>query len=309
MEEFMAATKIGTICTSCRAGLKHLIEDEIPRSDGKRVALEQQPVSRPAIYRNRTPQQLGWWKRMRRILRKFRQRSAIMKQLDFHMVWRGDDGFDSSVTVANLDNPDFPHALIDLSCTLTWYDQNGQMWHRRVYPLPRNAVVTVSARECRTGLQPEAAKKILYGLVHAAFYPMRRRDARHWKAGSTRPYISYTKEGRRFTIHEKSLCFDTPRVVPGIDGRSFQTTILAIANIESKSGTVSVTARGRDKNETQTLRFAPSSAVLYPLPDTVSGTPVTEVEMLSDIAISGYQFFCNKKSGLIAVQHIVKEGN
>ena len=139
--------------------------------------------------------------------------------------------------------------------------------------------------------------------------PQSHLNARRWKIGSARPYLTLTKDGRTFTIHEKALLFDTPRVVPGIAGSPYQRTIFAMANIEPNEGLVRITAHGGGKTRTDELMFRPFAAHLYEIPEMIDGVLVEQVEMYSTVHISGYQFAENKKSGFITIQHLEKEGN
>ncbi len=82
-----------------------------------------------------------------------------------------------------------------------------------------------------------------------------------------------------------------------------------MANIEPNEGTLRVTLRAGGKEREDTVRFASYSAAQYEVPERIDGVLVDEVAIWSDVHISGYQYAVNKSSGLISVQHLVKEGN
>ena len=299
IEEFMNETKVGTVCTSCRSTLRHLILEELPKERG---VLAGDAASLPVI-RGRTERALTGWKRIRRSLRKFRKRYTGPKMVSYHAVWRLDDGFESAIAIANTRNRMFPEGTVDLKCRVSCYGPDGVLLRNAAFSLPVDTVENIDVRafldeHCRG-----------FGLVQMTVYPQRRRDLKRWKTGTNRPYLTLSKDGNMMTVHEKTLWFDTPRVVPGIDASPDQDTIFAMANIEDVPGSVSVRLHADQEPEERILQFHPRAALLWQVPQEVRGKRVNAVELLSSVHISGYQFTRNRNSGLHSVQHLVKEGN
>lgn len=302
IEEFMDATRVGTVCTSCRSTLRHLLLEEIPRLPRESAGFGESALPKIAA---RGVRPLGYWKRFRRALRGVRKRYAGPREVSYHAVWRLDHGFETEVAVANVVNTMFPSAVVDLKCRIRCYDTDGSLLGEGVFDLRRGSVRNIGLSSFLGGKSPHEG----FGLIIITVAPMRRRDLRRWKTGANRPYLTLKKDGNMMTVHEKALWFDTPRVVPGIEGSKYQDVTFAMANIEAGEGMVSVRLRFEGGEREDKIHLAPYAACLYALPSEVNGCRVEEVELFSTVHISGYQFATNRVSGLSSVQHLVKEGN
>lgn len=296
---FMEATKMGTVCTACRSTLKNLVETKL-------AAGIQTPTSAraplPQIYNTRN-RKLSPWKRFKRILRRARDRSVGMRILSFHTFYRYDADYQTAFVIANVSNPDFQGAAVDLAGRVRAWDERGRLWHDAEHDLPREKTITIDLEKLERGdTNPR------FGLLQIDLRPRRTSDARRWKIGSLRPYVTFQKNGLSATVHEKSLRFETPRVLPGIVGNPVQNTVIALANIDDVAGTVTADVRAARGAVAHTLEFEARAALLYTIPETVSGALVTEISFTSTIGLTGYQFAENKTSGLFSVQHIVREG-
>lgn len=299
LEEFMDETKVGTVCTSCRSTVRELLLKEAYSA----MAASSEVRTLQKIY-SKHELQLSFYQRVKKNLRRIKNSYTGMREINFYTFYRFDDGFKSAISIQNLANPDFPKMKVDLIAQLTCFGKNGEKIYQGEHLLPYGGTHMLY-------LEPLFKKGAAghYGLLRIDVWPSSIHDARKWKIGSLRPYLSLEKNGLILTIHEKSLWFNTPRVAPGIEGSPWQEVRLALANIDAGPGLVSIKLKTKNHEEEKKLDFMPYSAHFFTIPEKVLDETVEQVELYSTMSLTGYQYVTSKRSGLTSVQHLVKEGN
>ncbi len=303
--DLMVATKVGTVCTSCRHDLE-VFSTEL----AKEMPTIQQATQRensPMIYSRHHPA-MSWWKRCRRVVGRIKHRYFDPRTLHFFGVYRLGSGLTTEVHFLNITQPRFPTANIDLMLDVTCYDEQGASLLTRSILLKKEAAYTFDLAQ-ESLLQPLVkGSQHRFGLVHAVLRPVRRFDGWSWNTGSNRPYMSYVFNGHRFSVHEKSLRFEEQTVIPGVVGLPGQEISFALANVDTQRGFVEIVLQCATQKQVQRLEFQPFAAHFFTLPMMVNGERVEQVSLHSSISFSGFQFTKSQASGEVSVQHLVKEG-
>jgi hypothetical protein len=294
---FMDETRIGTVCTSCRGELYQLVEAirrgevmPVPLANAKQLSSARRPKLTP-------------WKKFKRVVRSALKRREGMRELTFHTIARTGAGWRSSLQLANLANADFPGRTVDLEAKISVYNPDGIVAGERVLSVPAGKVQVVDISEI---FNPSSDQ---LGLVIIRFTVNGRRAAQRWRVGTNRPYMTWTHDGRPLTIHEKSLSFDRPCVLPGVLTIPGAEIDLCLSSITDQPGSIQFRLHSAEKTAEHRIDLGPFASALWTVPTELDGKPIKEIEAQSTIALTGYQIVRNLRSGLMAIQHLVKEGS
>lgn len=261
------------------------------------------PPNRVPLSSARRPK-IGWWKRVKRSVKRMMKRRQGMRELTFHTLARVGGGWQSVLQFANLENPDFPGRAVDLLARVSIYRPDGSF--AKTLSLNVDAGQTL-ALDVGTELGDLTADGLFLVVVH--FEATSPRAARMWRVGSNRPYMTWAHEGFPMTVHEKSLHFDRWCVLPGVLTLPGFEIDLCVANLADAPGTITFRLQADGKTEERILTLAPFASGVWTVPAALDGSAIQQVEAISTIPLTGYQLVRNLRSGLMAIQHLVKEGS
>jgi hypothetical protein len=302
IRSFMERTRLGTICTSCRGDLYQLVE-AIARGEAMPPVLS----STPQLTSLRQPA-LSLRNRAKRWVKRLLKKRTGMQKLEFHAMACAGDGWSSVLQLSNSPHPDFVGRITPLIGRVTVYGPDGAVRHVADISVPIGGCITIDVGRFLETADP-ASRSL--GLVHVVYHAPNSRAARRWYVGTNRPYVTWQKDGRPLTIHEKSVHFDRWCALPGVIALPGFEMELCFANIGNTSGTVafrSTRGHGGDASE-EVIAVGPFESRVWKVPFTNEGALLEQVEASSTIALTGYQLVRSQRSGLFAIQHLVKEGS
>ena len=293
LSSLMRRLGVGTVCTSCRHDLAALLKE--PRSCEATVASTEETLSYERHPSSRSP-----YRRLRRFIREWLTAWSGKTVYRGQLVFRQDDGFATSLVIANTGHPSFRAGTIALVLRVECFNAEGQMLSDTIQPLAMHQTLLVRL----TDIIGCAG----HGLIRVTLRPRFSWQAWRWKIGANRPYLLYERAGHQAVVHEKTVWFERRFVLPGVVSHPARDTYLCLSNVNDRAGELQLTLHSVNGSEQVTLIFPSLGSQLYRLPLHVQGAFIQSVSCEATIACSAYQLSLNHGSEAISLQHLVREG-
>ncbi len=295
LETLMRAIGVGTVCTSCRHDLRKMLSEP-----SRSIPSETKGSMQPMLEYARHPTARSPYRRFRRFARDMINAWTGKTVFTGNLFFREDERFTTTIIIVNTPHPSYPSHTLTQIVRIQCYGADGVERVDHHQTLAVGETIFFHVRD-RVGQSK-------FGLARVTMRPRFPWQAWRWRIGANRPYMAYRRDGHEAVVHEKTVWFERPFVLPGVVSHPARDTFLCLANVNDRVGEAHLTMTSSHGSETVTLAFLAHGAQVFRLPDHVAGAFIETVTCYANIAFSAYQLTVNRVGGSISLQHLVREG-